>query len=70
MDYYSVFDRVTDAIKQQLREGRTQTELAKELNIHQTTIGKIARGDRILGRRTFDKIVKANPRWLREIIHG
>ena len=70
MDYYSVFDKVTDAIKQQLRDGRTQTELARELNLHQTTIGKIARGDRILGRKVFDKILKVNPPWLREIIGG
>ena len=70
MDYYSVFDKVTDAIKQQLRDGRTQTELARELDLHQTTIGKIARGDRILGRRTLEKILNANPPWLQEILQG
>ena len=68
MDYYSVFDQLIDAIKQQVRNGRTQTELGDELGLHQATISKIIRGKRIIGRRSFDKIMQANPPWLRDII--
>ena len=68
MDYYSVFDQVADAIRQQLRDGRTQNELARELKINQCTISSIINGRRRLGRRTFDKILKANPPWLEEIL--
>ena len=70
MDYYSVFDQVADAIKQQLRDGRTQKELARELNINQCTISNIVNGRRRLGRRTFEKILRINPPWLKDIING
>ena len=65
-----IFQQVTDAIKQQLRNGRTQTELAQELNLHQSTICSIVTGRRKLGRKAFVKILKVNPPWLREIING
>ena len=67
MENFDIFDQVTDAIKQQLRNGRTQTELAQELNLHQSTICSITTGRRQLGRKALIKIFKANPAWLKEI---
>ena len=70
MDNYTVFDQVTDAIKGQLHDGRTQKELARELHINQCTVSSIISGRRRLGRRTFEKILRVNPPWLKGIING
>jgi hypothetical protein len=52
-----VFDKVTSALKQQLRSGPPQT-----------TISAIVTGKRRLGRtqRALETILTANPHWLRE----
>jgi transcriptional regulator with XRE-family HTH domain len=63
-----IFQQVTDAIKGQLRDGRTQQQVADELGVHQTTISAIAGGRRRLGRHTLEAIVKANPPWLWDIL--
>jgi hypothetical protein len=63
----TVFDQLTDALKQQIRDGRPQQELAQELRIPQSTLSAICRGYRRLGRCTFEAILTANPPWLHDV---
>lgn len=64
----SIFDQVTDAIKQQVRDGRSQASLTRELDLAQTTLNAIISGRRRLGRKTLETILAANPPWLQQII--
>ena len=60
----TIFDRITAAIRQQHRQGKTQTALARELHLPPTTVGAIIRGDRRLGRKSFEAILDHVPPWL------
>jgi transcriptional regulator with XRE-family HTH domain len=68
----TIFDIITQAIKEQLRTGRTQGDLAAELGVSQTTISGILRGTRRVGRKTAEAVLQANPLWLAECLrrHG
>jgi transcriptional regulator with XRE-family HTH domain len=68
----TIFDLITQAIREQLRAGRTQADLARELGLSQTTVSAIRRGTRRVGRRTAEAVLAADPPWLRERLrtHG
>ena len=65
-----IFDQLTDAIRQQLRDGKTQAMVAQELNLAPATISAIARGYRRLGRNALEAIMTARPPWVKEILGG
>jgi transcriptional regulator with XRE-family HTH domain len=60
----TIFDLITQAIREQLRAGRTQNELARELGLSQTTVSAIRRGTRRVGRKTAEAVLAADPPWL------
>jgi predicted DNA-binding protein (UPF0251 family) len=60
----NIFDLITEAIREQLRAGRTQQDLARELGVSQTTVSGILRGTRRVGRKTAEAVLRANPPWL------
>jgi transcriptional regulator with XRE-family HTH domain len=62
----TIFDLITEAIREQLRAGRTQEARATELGLSQTTVSGILRGTRRVGRKTAEAVLEANPLWLQE----
>ena len=68
----TIFDIITEAIREQLRTGRTQQDLAAELGVSQATLSAILRGTRRVGRKTAEAVLQANPPWLAECLwrHG
>jgi transcriptional regulator with XRE-family HTH domain len=59
---------ITNAICEQLRQGRTQREIGEELDLSRRTIGAIVCGKRNIGRRTLGAICDARPPWLSHIL--
>ena len=57
----TVFDAITEAIREQICNGRTQKEMADELGITQTMVSAIIRGTRL---KTAEAVLAANPLWL------
>jgi predicted transcriptional regulator len=64
----TIFDIITEAIREQARNGRTQQDIADELGIAQTMVSGILRGTRRVGRKTAEAVLQANPFWLQEFL--
>ena len=65
----SLYAQITNAICEQLRQGRTQREIGEELDLSQRTISAIVCGKRNIGRRTLDAMCIAKPPWLSHILN-
>ena len=58
---------LVDAIKTEL-ENKSQDDLAHELEIPQSTISALVRGERRIGHKTLNAILAARPEWARLLI--
>lgn len=58
----NLLEPLVEAMRREL-ETKTQAELATELDIHQTTVSSIIRGNRRIGFRALNAILAARPQW-------
>ena len=65
-----MFDRIIDAIKDEIsRLSISEAEMARRLNVPQSSLHRILAGNRGLGVNLLERILSARPDWY-ELLNG
>ena len=63
-------DEIVQAMRDRVAGGRSHGEVAVELHLERSVVSRIVRGERTIGLRSLDRIIEADPPWLREVLAG
>ena len=69
-DLDEFLDEIAGAIRGRVAGGRTHGEVAVELHLDRSVVSRIVRGERTIGLKSLDRIMKADPPWLQEVLAG